>query len=147
MNSKNIFLDLSFYRLSLLDFLYESHPMLTYDEKFISARAEAALNAYEQAVVNGSSPIEAEREANEVLFFGLHFSKHDMLKNILWNEFSKEIPEDEAAIFTVKFMGDCESIFAKYTTLSDDFAYLPEYDILYTELTGKIAILIETDNP
>jgi hypothetical protein len=40
---------------------------------------------------------------------------------------------------------ECENIFAKYP-LSDDFAYEPEYDLLYTELTGAIALLIETRN-
>jgi hypothetical protein len=145
MNNKNKPADLSYFRLSLLAFLHESHPHLIDDEKFISARVEAVLDAYEQAVQNGSNPLEAEHSANEVLFAGLHFSKHDTLKNILWNEFSNEIPEDEAKDLAIELLLDCEDIFVQYP-LSDDFAYLPEYDLLYTELTGTIALLIENRN-
>jgi hypothetical protein len=142
MNSKNLPADLSYFRLSLQAFLRESHPHLATDEKFITARTEAALNAYEQAVHSGSNPVEAERTANEVLFDGLHFSKHDTLLQILWNEFANEVPEDEATILAVKLLRECESVFAGYP-LSDDFDSLPEYELLYTELTGAIALYLE----
>ncbi|OAV65181.1 hypothetical protein Barb4_03540 [Bacteroidales bacterium Barb4] len=33
-------------------------------------------------------------------------------------------------------------VFAKYP-LSDDFAYEPEFELLYTELTGTISIYLE----
>jgi hypothetical protein len=38
---------------------------------------------------------------------------------------------------------ECESVFAKYP-LSDGFACEPEYDLLYTELTGAIAMYLES---
>jgi len=142
MNNKNYPVDLSYFRLSLLAFLTESHPQLLADQKFIAVRTEAALNAYKQAAANGSNPIEAEHSANEVLFYELHFSKHDTLKNILWNEFPNEIPEDKAAESAIKLLPECEAVFAKYP-LSDNFAFELEYDIIYTELTGTIAIYIE----
>ncbi|KAA6317788.1 hypothetical protein EZS27_032113 [termite gut metagenome] len=142
MNSRNI-PDLSFYRLSLMDFLRESHPHLLADHKFIASRTEAALDVYRQAVRSGSNPLEAEEQANSILFEGLHFSKHDTIKNIFWNEFSKEIPEDDAHIWAVLLLPECEAVFAKYP-LSDDFAYESEYDLLYTELTGTIALYLET---
>jgi hypothetical protein len=37
----------------------------------------------------------------------------------------------------------CESVFAQYT-LSDTFAYEPEYGLLYTELTGVITFYLES---
>jgi len=138
MNNKNYTVDISFFRLSLLVFLNESHPQLATDEKFIAARTQAALDAYEQAAGNGSNPIEAEHSANEVLFNGLHFSKQDTLRNILWNEFSNEIPEDKAAALAIKLLPECEALFSQYS-LSDNFAFEPEYELLYTELTGTIA--------
>jgi hypothetical protein len=98
MNNKDYPADISFFRLSLLAFLHESHPQLLPDEKFINSRTEAALDVYEQAVKNGSNPGEAEHSANEVLFNGLHFSKHDTLKNILWNEFFKHIPNQSVLL-------------------------------------------------
>ena len=141
MIAKNIPMDLSYFRLSLLAFLKESHPHLANDEKFISARVETALDAYEQAVKNGNNPFEATHWANEILFNELHFSKHDVLKTILWNEFSNEVPEDNAKEVAIKLLPECESVFAQYA-VSDDFAYSPEYELLYIELTGAIASLI-----
>ena len=141
MHNKNISADLSYFRLSLLAFLGESHPHLSNDEKFISARVETALDAYEQAIKNGSTPFEATHWANEILFNGLHFSKHDVLKTILWNEFSNEVPEDKAKEMAIRLLPECESVFAQYP-LSDDFWYSTEYELLYTELTGAIVELI-----
>ena len=142
MNSKNIIPDLSYYRLSLVDFLRESHPERLNDDRFIATRSEAAAETYSQAIRKGNSDNEADNEAHLVLFQGLYFSKHDTLVNILWNEFAAEVPEDEAKAMAIKLFPECESVFSKYS-LSDDFAYEPEYDLLYTELTGTIAIYLD----
>ncbi|MDR1666738.1 MAG: DUF1896 domain-containing protein [Bacteroidales bacterium] len=143
MNSKNNIPDITYFRLSLVDFLRESHPHLVNDRKFITARAEAALEAYEKAARNGGNPLEAGEQANIILFDGLHFSKYDTVKNIFWNEFSEDIPEDETDTWAMLLLPECESVFAKYP-LSDDFTCEPEYDLLYTELTGAIALYIES---
>ncbi|MDR2026427.1 MAG: DUF1896 domain-containing protein [Prevotellaceae bacterium] len=142
MNSKNAIPDISYFRLSLTDFLRESHPELLMDNAFISARSEAAAETYAHAVRNGSIHVEAGEQANAVLFEDLHFSMHDTLTGILWNEFSDIIPEDDAKPWAVLLFPECEHVFAEYT-LSDDFAYEPEYEVLYTELTGVIANYFE----
>jgi hypothetical protein len=142
MNGKNAIPDISYFRLSLMDFLRESHPELLIDNAFISARAEAAAETYSQDIQSGSNHIEAAEQANAVLCAGLHFSKHDTLVNILWNEFANVIPEDEAKSWAIFLYPECELVFDKYL-LSDDFAYAPEYELLYTELTGIIAIYFE----
>jgi hypothetical protein len=147
MNSKNNHApDISYFRLSLTDFLRESHPERLKDNRFILSCTEAALEAYEQAIKNGSNPQEAIGQANAVLFSGLHFSRHDTLKNILWNEFPDEVPEDVAGLLAIRLLPECEPVFARYP-LSDGFAYEPEYDLLYTELTGTIALYLESRNP
>jgi hypothetical protein len=143
MNSKNNPADISYFRLSLLDFLRESHPKRLPDEPFISARSEAAAETYAQAALNGSSDIQADEQAHLVLFQGLYFSKHDTLVNILWNEFADVVPEDEAKALAIKLLPVCDSVFANYA-LSDGFACEPEYDLLYTELTGTIALYLES---
>ena len=137
--------DISYFRLSLMDFLRESHPERLNDSRFIIARTEAATEAYEQAILNGDTSIEAAEQANAALFRGLHFSKHDTLVQILWNEFSDTIPEDEAKPLAIDLLPEYESIFARYP-LTDTFAYEPEYELLYTELTGAIALMIENHN-
>jgi hypothetical protein len=144
MNSKkNHSPDISHFRLSLEDFLRESHPERLKDSRFILSRTESALDAYEQTVKNGGNPREAIERANAALFGGLHFSRHDILKTILWNEFFNEVPEDEAKEWAVKLLPECESVFAGYP-LTADFAYEPEYELLYTELTGTIALYLES---
>ena len=144
MNRKNKHApDISYFRLSLMDFLRESHPERLKDRRFIISCTDAATEAYEQAIRSGDLPHEAIIEANAVLYQGLHFSKHDTLVNILWNEFADEVPEDDAKAFAIRLLPECEAVFAQYP-LSDDFAYELEYNLLYTELTGTIALYIES---
>jgi hypothetical protein len=143
MNRKNTIPDMSYYGLSLTDFLRESHPELLADTSFIEARAEMAAETHFRSLRSGSSQIEAGELANAVLFQGLHFSMHDTLVNILWNEFSDIIPEEDARSWAIRLLPECKYMFDKYV-LSDDFAYEPEYELLYTELTGVIALYFDT---
>jgi hypothetical protein len=143
MNSKNKISDISYFRLSLTDFLRESHPHLVNDRKFITARTDAALDTYEQAVLNGDNPSEADKQATEILFEGLHFSRYNTIRNILWNEFFNKVPEDEAKEWAIRLLPECEAVFANYP-LSDGFACEPAYELLYTELTGTIALYLES---
>jgi hypothetical protein len=126
-----------------MEFLRESHPQLLKDNHFIVACTDAATEAYEQTIRTGGTPFEAAEKANAILFNGLGFSKHDTLVNILWNEFAGEVPEDEAGIYAIQLLPECEHVFAGYP-LTDDFAYEPEYELLYTELTGIIALYLES---
>ncbi|MEA4840743.1 MAG: DUF1896 family protein [Bacteroidales bacterium] len=66
------------------------------------------------------------------------------MKKSRTNQSLKKIGDKQTkADFAVKQQPSLEEIFAKYP-LSDDFAYTPEDDALYTELTGAIIIHIET---
>lgn len=142
MNKKYNPIELSYYRLTLLSYLKESHPNLASDSKFINTRADVAAEAYSQAIKDGLSPIETEEIANLALFQGLLFSRHDTIVNVLWNEFSDLIPQSEAKEYAQKILSQCEFIFLQYA-LSDEFIYSPEYDKLYTELVGFVDLWIE----
>jgi hypothetical protein len=126
-----------------MDFLRESHPHMVSDRKFIAARTEAALDVYEKAVLSSGNSLEAGEQTNKILFEGLYFSQYDTVKNIFWNEFSREILEEEVGSWAILLLPECESVFAQYP-LSDGFADEPEYDLLYTELTGIIALYLES---
>ena len=65
---------LSYYGLSLLDYLRESHPDLADDADFIRTRAQAASETYSRVVRGGGFPIEAAGEAAAGLHRGPHFS-------------------------------------------------------------------------
>jgi hypothetical protein len=142
MKQNNNPMELSYYRLTLLSFLKESHPHLATDSNFIKTRADEAAEAYAHVIKGGQSQIEAEELANLTLFKGLLFSKHDTIVNVLWNEFSDIIPQSRASEYAQKILSQCELIFLQYP-LSDEFIYSPEYNALYTELTGFIDIWLE----
>ena len=133
---------LSYYRLTLQSFLSESHPELANDAEFIASRGDLAAQTYSQTIEEGYSHNQAEALANEVLYKGLFFSKHDTIVNVLWNEFNLEVPQGSAKNMAQRLLAFCEDVFAKYP-ISDEFAYEPEFNQLYTELTGTIVIWME----
>lgn len=142
MKRNNTPMELSYYRLSLLSFLKESHPELADDFEFIKTRADEAVESYSNAIKEGLSHPEAEELANLTLYQGLLFSKQDMLIHILWNEFADIIPQSQAKEYADKILNQCELIFLQYL-LSDEFADSFEYEKLYTELTGFIDLWLE----
>ena len=114
------------------------------ENTFVTARADEALAAYCDAIAQGFSYPEAEVMASEVLYQGLHFSKYDTLVSVLENEFEKELPSPLPERLTPILLKNkaVQSVFDKYE-LTDDFGTSPEYEKLYTELTGTIVLLIE----
>ena len=82
----------SYYELSLLSFLRESHPEKADDIPFVKERAAAASEAYAEAFDTGLPIAECIGIANKTLYAGLHFSHHDTISSVLWNEFSAEVP-------------------------------------------------------
>ena len=134
--------DLSYYGLSLLSYLTNNHPDLAADNTFIAGRADLAAEVYSDTVKSGLTHIDAEERASAELYRGLHFSPYNTLRNILWDEFSTEIPENDAPAVALRLLPLCTEILAKYD-LSDDFAATAEYGLLYTELTGIVQILLE----
>ena len=134
--------ELSYYRLTLLSFLRESHPDLADDESFVATRSEQAAEAFSAAVHSGLTYDDAAQQANDLLFQGLHFSPLDTLITVLWNEFAAEIPEGNARNVALQLLPECRKVFSGYT-LSDDFMFSPEFGQLYDELTGTVVIWLE----
>ncbi|PDP82278.1 DUF1896 domain-containing protein [Prevotella intermedia] len=138
--------ELSYFRLKLENYLSEHFPEMLSNKPFITARADEALTTYCDAVAQGFSHPEAETMASEVLYQGLHFSKYDTLASVLENEFEKELPDPLPEKLAPILLNNktIQAIFAKYE-LTDDFAASPDYEKLYTELTGTIVLLIEVN--
>ena len=118
--------ELSYYGLSLLSYLKDSHPELIAESEFIAERADSAAQAYSEAIRSGCN----------------HFSPYNTLVNILWREFEAEIPEDTARQAALRLLPLCRGVLEKYD-LTDDFADTPDYELFYTELTGTVQILLE----
>jgi hypothetical protein len=138
----NSYQELSWFKLSLLHFLYESHPELTGDTDLLNTRSDLASKTYSEAIKNGHNQQEAEELAIKDLYRGLHFSKHDTLVTILWNEFYREVPMGLAKDFAIKLLPKVDHVFSKYK-LNDEFAFSPDFRGLYTELTGTISTWLE----
>ena len=138
--------ELSYFRLKLEAYLGEHFPERVNENTFITNRADEALTAYCDAIAQGFSHPEAETMASEVLYQGLHFSKYDTLVTVLENEFEKELPSPlpERLIPILLKNKAVQSVFNKYE-LTDDFGASPEYEKLYTELTGTIVLFIEVN--
>ncbi len=139
---KNTQKELSWFKLSLLHFLYESHPELTEDANLINSRGDLATETYSESISNGHNHNEAEELAHEVLYKGFHFSKHDTLVNIIWNEFSGKIDMSLAKEYAIRILPKLEPVFSKYP-LNDEFAYSADFNGLYSELTGTLSIYLE----
>ena len=84
--------ELSYYGLSLLSYLKDSHPELIAESEFIAERADSAAQAYSEAIRSGCNHIEAEEIAREELCRGLHFSPYNTLVNILPGSRSRSPP-------------------------------------------------------
>ncbi len=141
-NNKSAAVELSYFRFSLLSFLRDSHPDKAADQQFIASRGDAAAEAYSNIIKLGGSHDEAEENASQILYTGLHFSPYRTIVNILWDEFTDEIDPAQAEGVAMELLPLLSKIIEKYTT-SDDFAGSQEYDLLYTELTGAIQTLLE----
>ncbi|MNR04570.1 hypothetical protein D3C85_1205450 [compost metagenome] len=134
--------DLSYFALRLQELLNISFPEKAWDTKFINQRSSWAATAYEGAFLAGNPVSQCNHIAEYILFEGLHFSKFDTVFQVVCNEFDTRMADEELRPFALKMYPVCESVFANYK-LTDDFAYTREFDLLYTELTGIIAIWIE----
>ena len=139
--------ELSYFRLKLETYLGEHYPERVNENTFVTARADEALTAYCDTIAQGFSHPEAETMASEVLYRGLHFSKYDTLVSVLENEFEKELPSPLPERLSPILLKNkaVQRVFAKYD-LADDFGASPEYERLYTELTGTIVLLIEDNH-
>lgn len=135
--------ELSYFTLSLQSFLNESFPELADDNTFIRERSELAAQTYADALSAGHTHAEAAELSNHVMYEGLGFSKFDTLFLVVCNEFDSYMADEELRPFALKVYPRCAEVFGHYPTGSPDFIGSPEYDLLYTELTGTVALYIE----
>ena len=135
--------DFSYYGLYLLDYLRTNRFEQANDEAFIRERADRAAEAYERARREGYSAAGAQELAMRTLTEGLRYSKHAILREVVENEFADDVPEAERKSFTKKLLPLVGNVFSIYDLTDDNFALSPEYDLLYTELTGAVVLYLE----
>lgn len=126
--------ELDYFKLKLIDYLRCSFPERLSDKEFIDARSDMAADTYVNAVRDGYNHMEAGSLSNEVLYAGLYFSKYETIRNVLWNNFAREVSEKDAEGLAIKLLPVCEKYFAKYS-INDEFDSTPEFDELCDKLT------------
>ena len=135
--------DFSYYGLYLLDYLTTNKFEQAADEAFIRERTDRAAEAYERARLEGYPADGAQELAMKVLTEGLRYSRHAILREVVENEFAGEVPGEKCEAFTQKLLPLVGNVFFIYDLSDDNFALSPEYDLLYTELTGAVILYIE----
>ena len=135
--------DFSYYGLYLLDYLRTNRFEQATDEAFIRERADRAAETYERARLEGYPADGAQELAMKTLTEGLRYSKHAILREVVENEFADDVPEAKRESFTRKLLPLVGNVFSVYDLSDDDFALSPDYDLLYTELTGAVVLYID----
>ncbi|BCG55193.1 MULTISPECIES: DUF1896 family protein [Bacteroidales] len=134
--------DFSYYGLYLLDYLRTNKFEQATDTAFIRERADRATETYEKARLEGYPADGAQELAMDTLLCGLRYSRYAMLREVVENEFSDEVPEEKREAFIQKFLPLVGNVFTVYDLSDDNFALSSDYDLLYTELTGATVLFI-----
>jgi len=113
------------------------------DDAFIRERADRAAETYERVRLEGYPPEGAQELAMDTLLRGLRYSKYAILREVVENEFANEVPEKKREAFIRKLLPPVGNVFSAYDLSDDNFALSPEYDLLYTELTGAAVLYID----
>ena len=144
MNKKTIQeTELSYYGLYLLNYLKEHRFVEAKNLSFVQSRADRAAEVYEQARHEGYSADGAQELAMADLVRGLHYPKYTLLMEVLEREFDREVPETTRAAFAEKLLPLIDNVFSIYDLTDNFFAQTPEYDLLYSELTGAVILYLE----
>ncbi len=139
ITSKNI--DFSIFSISLQQYIDESHPLLSNDLEFIKTRGDGAAEVYETFRANGATIEDAIAHANEFLFLGLQFSLHDMIIDVLEDEFEKykDLEPGGAWHMALELRPVVSPLLERYQ-FNDDFEDSDDYERLYVEMVGAIQI-------
>ncbi len=127
--------ELSYYGLYLLNHLRENRFPQASDADFIRERADHAAEVYEQARRDALFADAAQELAMSALLKGLRFSKYSILYDVVDSEFEVAVEDQEA--FVKHLLPLVDNVYSIYDLTDDDFAQSPDYDRLYTELTGS----------
>ena len=134
--------DFSYYGLYLLDYLRTNKFEQASDAAFIRERADRAAEMYEKARLEGYATDGAQELAMDTLLRGLRYSRYAILREVVENEFSDEVPEEKREAFIHKLLPLVGNVFSVYDLSDDNFALSSDYDLLYTELTGATVLYI-----
>ena len=135
--------ELSYYGLYLLNHLRENRFPQACDADFIRERADHAAEVYEQARRSDLFADAAQELAMSALLKGLHLSKYNILHDVVDREFPLEVAVEDQEAFVTNLLPLVDNVYSIYDLTDDSFAQSPDYEQLYTELTGAVVLFIE----
>ena len=106
--------DFSYYGLYLLDYLRTNKFEQETDTAFIRERADRAAETYEKAWLEGYPTDGAQELAMDTLLRGLRYSRYAILREVVENEFSDEVPEEKRKAFIHKLLPLVGNVFSVY---------------------------------
>lgn len=133
--------ELSYFEMTLLLYLKESHPHIAGDKELVQMRADEAAGSYERAIRDGLSVTQALELADTVLYQDLRFSRFDTVFEVV-SEWFPEVRPERRTDFCLKVLPPAEAVFSKYP-IDDRFESSPACHTLTVELTGFIQSYIE----
>lgn len=124
-------------------FIPKREPSRQRKRYVIEARANLAAETYEKALLNGYVQF-SKLKKWLMKSYSVDFIFPDMILLSMYFGMSSRRGTTRwcAPEIAIRLLPHLKEVFEKYP-LSDDFAYTPEYEQLYTELTGAILIYFE----
>ncbi|RKT01749.1 DUF1896 family protein [Chryseobacterium defluvii] len=134
--------EINSYQTKLAEHLKISFPELKTDFNFIRSKATLAVFTKKNALLSGNDEETSNQIAERILFEGFYFSKFETVCEVLKQEFSELMLDEEYTTFALKMVKNLNCIFDNYD-LTDDFIYTYDYDNLYIDIKEFIKRWIE----
>lgn len=139
--------DFNYYYLYLLQYLRSNKYEVENDHPQLQANSIAALDAFEEARLNGATVTMAEEEAIRVLFTNIGESEYNIVSELILENFGDTIDLDckEAVEYwTNQVMTDIPDLFEGFDRMAIGLDPL-DISIMENEIVGKIVIYL-SDN-
>ena len=139
--------DFNYYYLYLLQYLRSNKYEVENDHPQLQANSMAALDAFEEARLNGATVTMAEEEAIRVLFTNIGESEYNIVSELILENFGDTIDLDSTEAveyWTNQVMTDIPDLFDGFDRMAIGLDPL-DLSIMENEIVGKIVIYL-SDN-
>lgn len=139
--------DFNYYYLYLLQYLRSNKYEVENDHPQLQANSIAALDAFEEARLNGATVTMAEEEAIRVLFTNIGESEYNIVSELILENFGDTIDLDSTEAveyWTNQVMTDIPDLFDGLDRMAIGLNPL-DLSIMENEIVGKIVIYL-SDN-
>lgn len=142
-NKKTVPVELSYYRLYLLDYLkIPSRQSIGY--RFHCRTRRSRHRHFREGKAGGRHGGGRPRGSHARAARRAALLSYALLTEVVEREFADEVAEQEREPFCRRLYPHLNNLFAGYDTSDDTFALSPAHDLLYTELVGTVMLYLES---